>query len=157
MKHSDLVFYRDLFFLRRRFTAKTRRFPPSMDPIALADVVLLVLLFFISSSAYVRHSGVKIQVPQSAHLEGIPLNAVVVTVSQGGMTFLNDQRISDGELPARFKRIAQAEKAPPLFIEADERVSYKKLMDIVGAARDAGLECHLSARRAGTSPVPSTE
>lgn len=155
MKHSDIVHYRQLTSLRRRFIARGRRFPPALEPAALVDVVLLVLLFFISSSAYVTRPGVHISLPASSYAEGIPLQAMVVTISQEGMVFFNDERTTLADLPAAFERMAFEKPEHTLVIEADERVTHLVLVQIYQDAREAGLkDIALATRYESKPPQP---
>jgi biopolymer transport protein ExbD len=123
MKHSDIAHFRQLNSLRRRFVARSRRFPPSIEPAAMVDVVLLVLLFFMISSSYVTRPGVRIHLPESEFSEGIPMNAMVVTLTQQGLVFINDRRSSLEDLSPAFERMHAENPDITLVIEADERVT----------------------------------
>lgn len=152
MKHSDIAHYRQLNSLRRRFMTRGRRFPPSIEPAAMVDVVLLVLLFFMLSSSYVTRPGVEIRLPVSEQPGGFQMNAMVVTLTRNGLVFFNDQRTTLEALPQALARARVENPDLPLVIEADESVTVAVQMQVVGQANRAGiLEIALATR--GVPPV----
>ncbi len=147
MKHSDIAHYRQLNCLRRRFMSRGRRFPPSIEPAAMVDVVLLVLMFFMISSSYVTRPGVEISLPVSDQSVGIQMNAMVVTLTRNGLVFFNDQRTNLEDLPTALERARIENPDLPLVIEADESVTVSTQMKVVGQANRAGiLEIALATR-----------
>lgn len=140
MKHSDIAHYRNLIHLRRNYTARARRFPPVLEPAALVDIVLLVLLFFIFSSPHVTRPGVRVNLPETNYVEALPLNSMVLTISQEEMLFFNDERTTLDNLPEAFARMAFEFPDRTLVIEADERVPYKTLVQVYQDARAEGIE-----------------
>lgn len=139
MKHSDIAHYRQLNMLRRRFRSRLRRFPPSIEPAAMVDVVLLVLLFFMISSSYVTRPGVEIQLPEVAASSGLPMNALVVTLTRNGQIFFNDRRLRAGDVPEAFRRAHLERPEAPLVIEADGEVSVSVQWQIYQYGVEAGI------------------
>ncbi|WFB37387.1 biopolymer transporter ExbD [Kiritimatiellota bacterium B12222] len=140
MKHSDIAHYRQLNSLRRRFMSRGRRFPPSIEPAALVDVVLLVLMFFMVSSSYVTRPGVEISLPVSDQSQGFQMNAMVVTLTRNELVFFNDQRIDLDGLPRALERAHLENPDLPLVIEADESITVAVQMQVVGQASRAGIQ-----------------
>jgi biopolymer transport protein ExbD len=139
MKHSDIAHYRQLNMLRRRFRTRIRRFPPVLEPAAMMDVVLLVLLFFMISSSYVSRPGLEVVLPEVRHSTGFPMDALVVTVTRNGQVFFQDRRIPDGELGNAILRAYQERPGAALIIEADGEVSVDVQMGIYRQAVAAGV------------------
>ncbi|MGA0333944.1 MAG: ExbD/TolR family protein [Kiritimatiellia bacterium] len=140
MKHSDIAHYRQLNSLRRRFMSRGRRFPPSIEPAAMVDVVLLVLLFFMISSSYVTRPGIEITLPVSEQSQGFQMNAMVVTLTRNGLVFFNDKRTTLEDLPRALERARIENPDLPLVIEADESVTVAVQMRVVGQANRIGIE-----------------
>lgn len=155
MKHSDIAHYRQLTALKRHFTARSRRFPPVVEPAAMVDVVLLVLMFFIISSSFVTRPGIRLTLPETDIAEGVPLNAMVVTLTQQGLIFFNDRRFESVEaLRPAFERMRFEQPGLPLVIEADEQVSLGTNTRIYHLARQSGIEdVYLATRRTGMMEV----
>ena len=139
MKHSDIAHFRQLTVLKRNFNVRSRRFPPVVEPAAMVDVVLLVLIFFIYSSSFVTRPGVRLTLPAAEQAEGLPLNAMVVTLTRQNVVFFNDRRTSLEDLPAEFSRVRFEQPDLPLIIEADEQVSYGVITRVHQAAVTAGI------------------
>jgi len=140
MKHSDIAHYRQLNSLRRRFMSRSRRFPPSVEPAAMVDVVLLILMFFMISSSYVTRPGIEITLPAAQESQGFQMNAMVVTLTRNGLVFFNDKRTTLDELPQALERARIENPDLPLVIEADESVTVDVQMRVVGQANRMGIE-----------------
>jgi biopolymer transport protein ExbD len=149
MKHSDIAHYRQLNSLRRRFMSRSRRFPPAVEPAAMVDVVLLILMFFMISSSYVTRPGVQISLPVSDQSQGFQMNAMVVTLTRNGLVFFNDQRLEMAELSKALQRAHIENPDLPLVIEADESVTVEVQMKVVGDATRVGIEEIALATRGG--------
>ena len=140
MKHSDTLHYRHLIYLKRHFTVRRRRFPPVLEPAAMVDVVLIVLMFFILASPYVSRPGVRLELPETAFVDALPLNGLVLTVFKEDVAFFNDRRTPVRELDKAFSRMAFEYPDRTLVIEADDLVSYRTLLNLYQRARDAGVK-----------------
>lgn len=147
MKHSDIAHFRQLNHLRRRFVSRSRRFPPSVEPAAMVDVVLLILLFFMISPSFVGRSGVRVSLPTSEVRSSIPMRSLVVTVTAEGLVFFNDRRTTLEELPAELEWEAAREPDIPLILEADASLTLETQMRIYQYAVDAGIRDIFTATR----------
>lgn len=152
MKHSDIAHYRQLTALKRHFSARSRRFPPVIEPAAMVDVVLLILLFFVSSSSYVTRPGIRIQLPETLHAEGLSMNAAVVTLTQQGVVFFNDRRIPLDDLGTAFEQFNFEHPDTLLVIEADVQVPHGLFMQVQQQAVRAGIREIAAATRKPATP-----
>jgi biopolymer transport protein ExbD len=140
MKHSDIAHFRQLNMLRRRFHSRVRRFPPVLEPAAMVDVVLLVLLFFMISSSYVTRPGIEIQLPDIQSESGLPMNSLVVTLTRGGQIFFQDRRFESADLVEALKRAHRERPEYSLVIKADGEVPVSLQMQIYEKGLLAGIE-----------------
>jgi biopolymer transport protein ExbD len=155
VKHSDIAHFRQLNSLRRRFISRSRRFPPTVEPAAMVDVVLLVLLFFLISPSFVTQPGIQIRLPEVANVEGIPLRSIVVTLTAEGLVFLNDRRLNLEDLPEEFARLHERDPSLPLLLQADSSISLETQIRIYRYAQEAGIpELYLATRRTLTPDRP---
>ena len=139
MKHSDIAHYRQLNMLRRRFQSRLRRFPPALEPAAMVDVVLLVLLFFMISSSYVTRPGVETRLPGVEDAVGLPMDAFVVTLTRNGQIFFNDRRLEAEDLQLALTRAHVERPDSPLIIEADGEVDIAVQMRVYQDGIRAGI------------------
>jgi len=154
MKNSDLLIGRQLTYLKRQFHLTGRLDKGLLEPASLVDVVLILLLFFITSSSYVVQPGITVNLPEAGHPRGIEFSSLVVTISQEGMIFFDDQRTTVDGLASAFERMSFERRDHTLIIQADESVSNATLVRICNTAMEAGIkDVAIAARLPGPKPV----
>jgi biopolymer transport protein ExbD len=132
--------YERLTYLRRRYPIQNRRIRGFPDAAPLVDVVLILFLFFITQSSFVLQPGIRLELPPSEFADGVRFGSLVVTLSQEGMVFLNDQRTTFDGLSSAFQQAVHEAPEADLLIEADRRVRYDALMRIYSMANEAGIQ-----------------
>lgn len=157
MRQTVEPVYESLFHLRRQLRPRNRRTRGFLDAAPLADVVLLLLFFFISQSGFVLQPGIHVRLPVSEFADGAPYSGLVVTISQEGLVFFNDERTTLEGLASAFERSAHERANATLLIEADGRVRHESLIRIYNMARSAGiLDVVLAHRLPPARPQPPT-
>ena len=156
MIHSFHPDIERLASLPRRFRTRLR---PARSPLAvvpLLNVVLLLWLFSIVNSSFVLQPGIRMDLPAAPFTAGARYGTLVVTLTQEGLVFFNDERVSLDALSAAFARSVSGKSPMPLLIEADGRVRYQTLVDIYNMATTAGFrEVVLATRLPGrTAETP---
>ncbi len=109
----------------------------------LIDVVFLLLIFFMVSTTFVKESEIDLTLPQaSAELREDPVERINVAIDRNGDVFINDK----GLLNAKVENIKQAlqdargeNQDPVVIISADAATSHQTVVDVMDAARQAGL------------------
>jgi biopolymer transport protein TolR len=106
----------------------------------LVDVMLVLLVIFMVT-APILHQGVDVNLPQvrAAALSGDEAQ-LVVTVTAGGTTYLNDSVLTPVELAARLQAILRERPDKGVFLRADAAVPYGDVMRVVGSLREAGVQ-----------------
>ena len=136
-------------FFPRMFQARNRRLVGPMDAIPFLNVLLLAFFYYISQAPFVLQPGVRLDLPAAAFDDGVPYDALVVTVSQEGMVFFNDQRVTLGELRAGLRQATHDRRDPALIVEADGGVQHRTLVEIYNMAIEAGIRRVSLATRIG--------
>lgn len=136
--------------VRRRFKGRHRRAVGPIEVTALLNVILLALMFFFISSSFVLQPGVRVRLPIASFTDGVPYGSRVLTLTQSGMVFFNDERIAMDRLESALARtVGEA----PLLIEADEGTSYGILVEVYSLAMKAGVrEVVLATRPSPVAP-----
>lgn len=136
--------------VRRRFKGRHRRAVGPVEVVALLNVILLMGMFVFASSRFVLQPGVRVQLPSAPFLDGVVYGSRVLTLSQEGLVFFNDERMDMERLEGSLARTADN---APLLIEADEGTPYGRLIEVYAMALKAGLrEVVLATRPSPVAP-----
>jgi biopolymer transport protein ExbD len=146
-----------------KFRRTTRPFFGQLDAAPYAGVFFLLVIFVALNTTLVFTPGVPIRLPQAADLTGTPNATVVVAVDASGELYFDHQLTSEEGLRARLKEEVGRSREPlTLVVEADQDVTYDKLVRLGRLARDLGMKDALFATRPplsdqsspGLPPVP---
>ena len=138
--------------VRRRFRGRHRRAVGPVDVAALLNVVLLLGMFVFAGQRFVLQPGVRVRLPEAPFADGAAHGTRVLTVTQEGMMFYNDERTDLGRLEGALGGGAEGWEKP-LLIEADEGTSYGTLVEIYARAIRAGVrEVVLATRPPAVEP-----
>ncbi len=150
MPTSEALNYRNIGFFRRHYRPRNRLASSPLDAAPLANVILLVFLFFIVNSSFVLQPGIVVNLPDTSFTSGVPFGSMVVTISQEGMVFFNDERTTLEGLAQAFSQAAHSKPDSALIIEADGRVRHERLVRIYNMAMQAGIRRVALATRVTT-------
>jgi biopolymer transport protein ExbD len=121
--------------LRRREIKKAR-----IEIIPMIDTIFFLLVFFmISTLSMARYSGLPVNLPKAATGQQAPSESAAVTIKADGTVAIDKQAVSRDQVRNILKdRLA---KNPELLvlINADEQVEHGIVVEIMDAARQAGV------------------
>jgi biopolymer transport protein ExbD len=105
----------------------------------LVDVMLVLLIVFMVTIPVIRHA-VKIDLPHaSSQKEDTKPAQIDVSVQQDGTVLWNGTPVDDAALRAKIASAAQATPQPELHLNADRKVAYEKVAQVMSAAQSGGL------------------
>ncbi len=120
--------------LRRQLTEE-----PQVNLTSLIDVVLLLLVFFMVSTSFVRQAQLKVRLPEASSevepAQMIPLLEIIITAD--GDFWVNDQQLINNDpktLRIALAEVAGKDRALPVTIRADARSTHQVVvtaMDVV--------------------------
>ena len=105
----------------------------------LVDVMLVLLIVFMVTIPVIRHA-VKVDLPHaSSQKEETRPVQVNVSVQADGTVLGDEQKVSDDELRAKIEQAAKTSPQPELHLNADRKVAYEKVAQVMSAAQAGGL------------------
>lgn len=136
----------------RVFRPRLRRAAVPLDAVAFLNVVLVAVLYYLVQAPFVLQPGVRLELPEAAFADGQSYDALVVAVSQEGMVFFNDRRVTLAGLRSEILKALHERPARPLIVEADRRVPHGTLVNIYNLAMECGAKSVSLATRVAAPP-----
>lgn len=126
-----------------RFRSERRRDRPEVNLIAFIDVLLVILIFLMVSTTFSRFSALQVSLPTaSADPQAALPKSVAVAVDADGRFAIDNQRLEARDSAALALALKQAARANPdcvVEIRADAMASHQSVVNVMEAARLAGL------------------
>lgn len=116
---------------------------PELNLTSLIDVVLLLIIFFMVSTSFVREADLKVQLPE-ASVDTPPADQpqLEIVVNHNGDYFLNGEALIASRpdvLRRAFEKIAGTRRDLPLTIRADARTTHQSVVTVMDIAGEMGF------------------
>ena len=123
-----------------RFQSERKRSDSILDITPIVDTVFNLLIFFALSLNFVSTPGIQVNLPKSSAQE-IPQERkdFRVIMTDSGQIYANQKATDLKTLAREFDRAAQAASDTQILIQADQRVTHGKVVEVMDLARRAGL------------------
>lgn len=118
---------------------------PEVNLTSLIDVVLLLLVFFMVSTSFVREAEINLRLPEaSASAEPRPAadQTLDITISQTGAFTVNGRPLVNNErrtLRAAIERLIGERRDLPVFIRADAEATHQSVVTALDVAGQLGF------------------
>jgi len=126
-----------------RFRPRAYREEPEINFIPLIDVLLVILIFLMVTTTYSRYSELQINLPTAdAERQQDRLDQIDVAVDVQGRYSINRSPVAFSSAAAfslDLRRAAGSAKEPVIVITADANAPHQSVINIMEAARLAGL------------------
>ncbi len=117
---------------------------PEINLTSLIDVVLLLLVFFMVSTSFVRETEISLRLPEAA-AETAPADTdelLEITITEAGAYLVNGRPLVNNErrtLRAALERMAGDQRAVPVVIRADAMATHQAVVTAMDVAGQLGF------------------
>jgi len=119
---------------------------PEINLIAMIDVLLVILIFLMVTTTYSKFSGLEINLPTAdAQQPQDKPNEIDVVITATGSVLVNKTPVAGAveAIGVALRQAAQGANEPVIIINADAKAAHQSVIDVMQAARNAGLS-HIS-------------
>jgi biopolymer transport protein ExbD len=124
--------------MRRRRAAESEDSEVNLTP--MLDVVFIMLIFFIVTASFVKESGIDISRPDAATAERKEKGNILVAITAKNQIWVDRRQVDPRALRANIERLHAENPHGSLIIQADEESKNKLLVQVMDAARLAGVK-----------------
>ncbi|MBM4054919.1 MAG: biopolymer transporter ExbD [Planctomycetes bacterium] len=106
----------------------------------LVDMLFIILLFFLVTSTFIEQPNIQLELPTTKHTPTGKVEEQVLTISRDGKLFFQNEPVERKDLIPVLREAFSHETEKTLVLRADKNVSYGLVVDVMDAAKGAGLK-----------------
>ncbi|MED5578794.1 MAG: biopolymer transporter ExbD [Nitrospinota bacterium] len=106
---------------------------------AMIDIVFLLLIFFVLSSAFVLQPAIKIKLPKTLTKQLPVRKEIVVIIARDKRVFINNKLTKYSNIFERFQKEAKKQANGTVVIRADRDVSHGFVVKVMDVVKQAGF------------------
>ena len=123
--------------MRRRRVRKEEESEVNLTP--MLDVVFIMLIFFIVTASFVKEAGIDITRPPAATAERKERGNILVAITNNDQIWIDRRQVDPRALRANIERLHAENPQGSVIIQADEESKNGLLVQVMDAARLAGV------------------
>ena len=110
---------------------------PMVDVMLVMLIIFMVITPMLSKGVSVDMAKTKNPIPMQAADKS---DAIICAVTRDGKTYLNKDALQPEDMPARVKDMLTNRLDKTVFVRADSRAKYERVVDVVDNLRAAGVD-----------------
>ena len=123
--------------MRRQRKASAEEAEVDLTP--MLDVVFIMLIFFIVTASFVKEAGIDVNRPDAATAERKERGNILVAISENGQIWINKRQVDPRAVRANIERMHAENPQGSVVIQADENSRSGLIVQVMDAARLAGV------------------
>jgi biopolymer transport protein ExbD len=113
--------------------------PIELNLIPLIDIIMFLLIFFISTTSFVEEPGVQVDKPQAASAKQLDKSSIIFAVTADGKIAYGGKEVGLGGVRPTVERLCNKEPLP-VVIKADENARSGLLIRVLDEAKLGGAK-----------------
>ena len=122
--------------LSSRYKRKRKR--PELTIAPLIDIVFLLLIFFVVTTAFSQETGVVVEKPKATKSDLIPKENLIIAVTREGQIYIEKENLSLKEVRAKVRKRLAINPATTVIIMPDKETLTGALVDVLDECKIAG-------------------
>ncbi len=123
--------------MRRRRARARKKSEVNLTP--MLDVVFIMLIFFIVTASFVKEAGIDINRPSAATAERKERGNILVAITNNDQIWIDRRQVDERSLRANIERLHAENPQGSVVIQADQNSKNGLLVQVMDAARLAGV------------------
>jgi len=116
----------------------------------MLDVVFIMLIFFIVTASFVKEAGIDVNKPEAATTQAKEKANILIAIDAGGDIWIDRRQIDPRAVRANIERLHAENPQGTVVIQADNDARTGVLVQVMDAARQAGVyDVAIAAREPG--------
>jgi len=111
-----------------------------VDLTPMLDIVFIMLIFFIVTSTFVRESGIEVDKPQATNVVSQKDVGIFIAVTADNDVYIDKKMVDIERVQAALEAMLLDKAESSLVIQADERAFSGTVIQVMDAAKGAGIE-----------------
>jgi biopolymer transport protein ExbD len=111
----------------------------SIDLTPMLDVVFIMLIFFIVTASFIKEAGIDVTRPKAETAYKQDKANIFIALSPTGEIWIDRKKVAPAQLKVTIEKLKAENPQGAVIIQADKESRSKQLMQVMDAARDAGI------------------
>jgi biopolymer transport protein ExbD len=110
-----------------------------LNLIPLIDIIMFLLIFFISTTSFIEEPGVQVKKPRAASAKQTDKNSIIFAVTADGKVAYGGKEIGLGGVRPTVKRLC-AKEPLPVVIQSDDNANSGMVINVIDEAKLGGAK-----------------
>lgn len=125
--------------MRKRLSLQSGEGDSQINISPLIDMMFLLLIFFIVSSAFVEETGIEVQKPKASSATNLDKNSILLAITKDGDVIYGGSSIGLSGVRSHVSRLLKNENRPVILM-ADKSTLSGVLVDVIDECKLAGAK-----------------
>lgn len=125
--------------MRRPFYRVTEDEDTGIDMTPMLDIVFILLIFFVVTASFVKETGIEVNRPQAKTAITKETANIKIAIDANDVIWIDRRQIDERSVKPMLERMHIENPQGALIVQADRRSTNDKLVRVMDAARQAGI------------------